>query len=119
MPHGFFDTVRHLRKGLALDELDAQLAELVREVRATGKGGELVLKLKFRPPKKAGGTMYVSIEDTIRASIPDADRGDTVLFPLADGSLVAQNPDQLDLTLRPVPDGVDPQTGEVLTRSAK
>lgn len=113
MSRPFFETLRELRAGKTLEDLSESLSELVTAVTTTGKAGELILKLKVRPPKKIGGS-YVTVEDDVSVKTPKRDRGDTVFFPLADGSLSRQDPQQLGLNLRPVPAGVDPETGEVI-----
>ncbi len=112
MPRPFFETLRELRTGRTLEELEDALAQVVTAVSQTNKPGELVLRLKVRPPRKGSHT-YLSIEDDIATKVPRSDREDTIFFPLADGSLSRQNPNQLGLQLRPVPDGVDEQTGEI------
>jgi len=112
MTRPFFDTLRELRKGRTHEELSTALAAMVTAVQDTGKSGEITLKLKIRPPRK-GSITYITIEDEITSKLPRADRDDTVFFPLADGSLSRQDPSQLGLKLSAVPDGVDPQTGEI------
>lgn len=114
MPRPFFETLRELRKGKTLEDLTFALSEMVTAVQSTGKGGEIVLRLRIRPPRK-GSLSYITIEDEVVTKAPRADRGDTVFFPLADGSLSRQDPSQLGLKLTPVPDEVvDPETGEII-----
>ena len=117
MPRPFFETLRELRKGKTLEELSDALAEVVAAVQTTGKAGEVVLKLKVRPPRQ-GAVSYVTIEDEIGTKLPRANRDDTVFFALADGSLSRQDPSQLGLKLSAVPEDVDPETGEITQRSA-
>lgn len=130
MARPFFDTLRELRAGRTHDELTSALAEVLSAVRAAGKPGEVILRLKLRPPKK-GGLAYVTIEDDVTVKVPKQDRGDTVFFPTADGGLSRQDPSQLDLGLRvvdPAPSRdpnagtytegaggqrIDPETGEI------
>jgi hypothetical protein len=107
----FFSTLRDLRAGSTLDDLDSAIAEVVSAVKATHKTGEITLKLKIRPPKKATAT-YLTVEDEVTTKVPKHDRADTIFFPLADNSLSRNDPSQLQLGLRPVT-SVDPETGEV------
>lgn len=113
MPRPFFETLRDLRKGKTLEELSEALSAMVSAVQTTGKHGEIVLKLRVRPPRK-GSVSYITIEDEIVAKAPRADRDDTIFFALADGSLTRQDPAQLGLKLSAVPDHVDPETGEII-----
>ena len=78
MPRPFMETLRELRGGRTLEDLAENVAEIVKAVRATGKSGELTLKLKFKPPK-AGGASYLMVEDSIAAKVPKLDHGDRVL----------------------------------------
>lgn len=116
MSRPFFETLRELRAGRTLEELQDSLAQVVTAVQTTNKPGELVLKLRVRPPRKGQHT-YVSIEDDIVTKVPKSDREDTIFFPLADGSLSRQDPSQLRLGLSAVSSAdVDPETGEIISQ---
>ena len=119
MPRPFFETLRELRSGRTLEDLGAELAAIVQAVKDTGKGGELVLKLKVKPPKN-GAISYLMIEDAISSKVPKLDRGDTVFFPTGDGGLSRQDPTQGNLPFTVVAGvTVDAATGEISdTRSA-
>ena len=110
MPRPFMETLRELRGGRTLEDLAENVAEIVKAVRATGKSGELTLKLKFKPPK-AGGASYLMVEDSIAAKVPKLDHGDTVFFHTNDGALTRQDPSQMELL--PVRGSVDMDTGEI------
>lgn len=117
MPRPFFETLRDLRGGRTLEELGEQLQELVGQVKATGKGGELHLKLRFKPPRK-GGVNYITVEDDITTKIPTKipknDRGDTVFFPTEDNGLSKHDPRQHRLSLG----AVDAETGEITVQGS-
>lgn len=118
MPRPFFETLRELRAGRTLEDLTDELAAIVTAVKATGKSGELIFRLKVKPPK-SGAISYLTLEDQITSKVPKLDRGDTVFFPTADGGLSRNDPTQGELALRPVTTVVDHETGEVIaTRSA-
>lgn len=111
----FFNTLRELRQGLTLDELDSAMPELVAAVKGTNKPGQITLTIKMRPPKKGGGK-YLHVEAEVVSKLPKPDKGDTVFYTLSDNSLSRQDPDQKQLDLRPVPSGKplhDPVTGEI------
>ena len=112
MPRPFFETLRELRSGRTLEDLGDELSVLIAAVRATGKSGELTLKLKIKPPK-SGAISYLTIEDQISTKTPKLDRGDTVFFPTADNGLSRQDPSQSELPFRGT---VDPETGELINQ---
>lgn len=108
MARPFFETLRELRAGRTLEDLGSELALLISAIKATGKSGELTLKLKIKPPKH-GSMSYLTIEDQIVTKTPKLDTGDTVFFPTADNGLSRQDPAQTDL-----PFGrVNKETGEL------
>lgn len=107
----FFSTLRDLRAGATLDDLDSAVAEVVAAVKATHKAGEITLKLKIRPAKKVTAN-YLTVDDEVSTKVPKHDRADTIFFPLADNSLSRNDPSQIQLELRSVT-SVDPETGEV------
>ncbi len=117
MSGNFFQTLRDLRGGLTLEDLDAALAEVVAAVAKTGRAGEVHLKLKVRPPKKTTAN-YLSIEDDVVTKTPKQDRADTIFFPLSDNSLSRSDPSQISLPLRAV-ETVDRQTGEITQRGTQ
>jgi len=111
----FFSTLRDLRAGATLDDLDSAIAEVVSAVRATRKVGEVTLKLKIKPPDKSTAN-YLIVEDDVVVKPPKLDRADTIFFPLADNSLSRNDPSQMQLGLRAVVDTgtrVDLETGEI------
>lgn len=107
----FFSTLRDLRAGATLDDLDSAIAEVVAAVKATHKVGEITLKIWICPPNKMTANWLV-LEDEVTTKVPQHDRADTIFFPLADNSLSRNDPSQIQLELRSVT-SVDPQTGEV------
>ena len=110
----FTDTLRELRNGQTLDDLSERLNELVRDVRATGKSGELTLSIKVAPASK-GDTDTLMLNDTIKVKAPDLDRASTLFFATVENNLSRQHPRQvaMDLGL------VDKTTGEVVNTDAK
>jgi hypothetical protein len=117
MARPFFETLRDLRSGHTLEDLGEQLSQIVAAVKATGKSGELTLKLKIKPPK-SGGISYLMIEDSLSAKVPKLDHGDTVFFPTKDGGLSRMDQSQGELPLRGVTT-VDNETGEIIELGGK
>lgn len=95
---GFADVLRELCGGATYDELGGKLNEVVAAVRETRKVGELSLKLKV----KINGEIGVTIEDEIKAKIPEPSRGTTVFFADDSGNLLRRDPRQSELPLRAV-----------------
>lgn len=117
MSGNFLKMLRELRGGLTVEDLDAALADVVASTTRTGRAGELILKLKVRPPKKSTAT-YLSVEDEVVTKVPKQDRADTIFFPLSDNSLSRNDPSQISLPLRVV-ERVDQETGEIHNRGAQ
>lgn len=112
----FFTTLRELRAGTTLDELDSAISEVVAAVKNTRKPGEIIFKLKIRPPRTGTGK-YLHLDGDVVTKVPKQDRSDTIFFPLSDNSLTRNDPDQLPLQLRAVDSTnttVDQATGEIV-----
>lgn len=115
MARPFLETLRELRQGRTLDELADHLSDIVAAVRATGKAGQLVLKVTVRPGKQ--NSTYLVLEDDVLVKLPKADRQDTVFFPTADNNLSRSDPSQMSLGLRAADvatEKVDTETGEII-----
>lgn len=113
MPRPFLETLRELRQGRTLDELADHLSEIVAAVKASGKPGQLVLKVTVKPGKK-GSTHYLVVEDDVAVKLPKQDRQDTVFFPTSDNNLSRNDPAQMNLGLRAA-ESIDAATGEIRT----
>jgi hypothetical protein len=84
-------------------ELSERLVELVSAVQETGKGGTLTLIIGIKPTSKdTAGTVVVS--DDVRIKKPAASRPASVFFVGADNNLLRNDPRQMQLPLRTVPD---------------
>lgn len=104
----FADTLRDLRRGTVVTELEEGLAEVVRAVEETGKAGKLTLTLTVKPISIGSvGTATVAIHDDVKATLP-RERPGTVMFA-ADGVLTRNDPRQPELGLRTV----NPATGGI------
>jgi hypothetical protein len=98
----FEKTLREVRAGMAMSELSEGLANLVQAVRASGKGGKLVLELKIKPASK-GETVCVFIEDEITVKAPKPEKASSIFFTTEDNLLQRQDPRQMVMELREVP----------------
>jgi len=95
MRRSFTDTLRDVRGGEVLTDLDAKLQELVQAVQSTGASGELVLKISVKPMK--GSTEAVVVTDDIKCKTPVIRSAGTVMFPTPEGNLQRNHPKQEDL----------------------
>ncbi len=96
----FTYTVGQLLNGHTQAELSEALAECVDRVRDTGKQAKLTLVLTIKP---AGPGQY-EIRDQIKQQLPELDRGITLMFGTPEGNLTREDPNQMKMELKTVPD---------------
>lgn len=89
----FEKTMREVRQGHALGEASEKLTELVKQVRANGRCGELVIRLKVKPASR-GETTTLMVEDEIVVKLPKAERPQTVFFASDENLLQRNDPRQ-------------------------
>lgn len=98
--HAFTQLLSEIRSGEAIEQYGAELATLVAAVRETGKKGAITLTIDIKPASK-GDDMTLVISDKIKLSMPEPERGQTVMYGNEDGTLSRRDPRQPDmLTLR-------------------
>lgn len=98
--------------GKTHEELSAALYDLVARVRDTGKKGSVSLTVNVAPLK--GDIDVLVVADEIKLRLPEHDRKASLFYPDKDGNLTRRDPNQLSFdSLREVPPGVDPLTGEI------
>lgn len=106
MSKPFNDTIVALRYGTLNEDLTKALHELVVKCDATGKKGELTLKLTLKPGK--GG--QIEIIDDITVKAPKEEKATSIMFATVEGNLMREDPRQLQIEgLRTV----DMETGEL------
>lgn len=88
----FPEVLAQLRKGAAVDEFTARLAELVQAVQYTEKAGTLTLKLKVSPSKSDDAV--VEIVDDLTVTIPRPPKKSSLFFADSAGSLTRHDPRQ-------------------------
>lgn len=104
----FTDVLRDINGGKFADELSEAMSDLVASCASTGKGGELVLKIKLKPAK--GGNTVMTIDHDFKVKAPEFDRPQQFFFVAHGNTLVTENPQQRGLPFREV---VDRETGEI------
>ena len=92
----FIDTLRDIEAGGLLDELSETQHSLIDAIRLTGKGGELTIKLAYKPD----GNGQMTIKADIKAKEPALSRGTSLFFLTPEGNLTRRDPRQQDLPLR-------------------
>jgi hypothetical protein len=98
----FTRTLSEFNGGQSLAELSGEMAKLVAAVKATGKPGELVYKLKIKPANK-GDVRTVSYEDDVNLKLPKPTRRTGIFFVTEENGLQRSDPDQREMELRTVP----------------
>lgn len=111
----FTDVIRDIRKGRVVDAASEQLAEVVRGVLDTNKGGEITLKLSIKPQGKGDNAVIVSAK--LSAKVPQSDLPDALFFADLDGDLLRDDPTQQRM-FADASERVDPLTGEVVKLGA-
>lgn len=95
MRRSFVDTLRDVRGGEVLTDLDAKLAELVHAVQVCNAGGTLTVTISVKPMK--GSTEAVVVTDDIKLKAPVIKSAGTVMFPTPDGNLQRNHYKQSEL----------------------
>lgn len=97
MPFGnrYVDLLATLRRGTLLEDLAAELNQLVDVVRETEKPGEITLKLKLTPQKNDASVLV--IRDLLTVKAPKEDVADTIAYVGADGEISRRDPRQPEL----------------------
>ena len=108
----FADWLREQSQGKTHEELSEALYDLVQRVRDTGKKGTVSLTITVAPMDKDVSVLVLS--DEIKLRLPEHDRKASLFYPDKWGNLSRTDPGQLSFeSLREVPAGVDPKTGEI------
>lgn len=93
------ETLRHVRGGLLIIEASEQLAELVKAVEITGKGGKLVIELQVKKLSRSGA---LEIIDKVTSKVPTEAPLSTMMYPTPEGNLITEDPRQAKLDLKAV-----------------
>ncbi len=97
----FLDTIRSLRGGLVLKDLERQLEQVINGVQDAGKKGTVTLTLTLEPHGKENKEIHVKAKAVAKAP-PAPGLDDASIFFAVRGSLVRDDPEQKPLGLRGV-----------------
>ena len=81
-----------------LDYAGAEFAALIKAVVSTGKAGAITMKIDVKP-STAGA---LAVKATVAAKIPKGLPPESLLWPTPEGNLLAEDPRQTRLDLKPV-----------------
>lgn len=94
------ETLRHLRGGYLLSELEEQLAKVVQAVDATSRAGKLTIQLTVKKVSRSGA---LEILDKITSVAPEEAPLTTLMYPTPEGRLAPSDPRQQALDLKTLP----------------
>jgi len=97
----FSQHLAFLNRGELDDELTAELTELVKMVRLTGKKGQISITLKISMMNRRDEDT-VKIEPSYKTALPQLEQMEAVMFSTADGDLLRNDPKQQSLDLKEV-----------------
>lgn len=89
------DVLSTMRGGAAARAADDLLKKVVQAVEATGKSGSVTIKLQIG--KMKGGDTELEVKAKLAHSLPVEDIPVGFYYPTKDGSLVREDPRQLEL----------------------
>lgn len=91
-PRDFAVFLMEHARGRSHDELSAALRALVLAVSETGKPGSLTYSVKIKPQAKVEGAVLIA--DSIKSSLPEFDRPESIFFATDQGDLTRTDPRQ-------------------------
>ena len=93
-------TLVEMRSGAVAADCSQRLTEVLQAVMQTGKKGRLTIDIMIEPAKIAlGEVKEVALKHVCKVVEPVQDPGVTIFFPLKDGNLSRQDPNQMALEL--------------------
>jgi hypothetical protein len=95
------DTLRQIGKGALLDEAAEALVDLVNVVSSTGKSGKITLEIAIKKATRAGA---MAVTGRVKVVKPADEPMEAMLWATPEGNLVADDPSQLNLSLKSVSD---------------
>lgn len=96
----FIALLQGVTGGVALHQLDHELAALVQKVQEAGRAGTLTYKVKVLPNAKQG----VRVETAVDVKEPKLETGVSFFWVGQGGALLKNDPNQTELALRVLPD---------------
>jgi len=91
----FTSILMQARKGEVNDHLSNELAELIKAIDATGKPGEITLKLKVTPEKGGGNQKDFDFDVSVKVPRPSLPKA--VFYSNEEGDLFRTDPSQREM----------------------
>lgn len=98
MTRPLLETLHHLEGGHFLAEAADQLAEIVKAVDQTGKGGDLTIKISVRKASSSA----LALRGKLTVKMPPEQPLEALMFPTPEGNLLTEDPRQTKLPLAAV-----------------
>lgn len=89
----FGEVLQDLRYGTLHDELTEKMQEVVNACINTGKTGSLTLQIKLKPGKSG----ELEITDTIKSTVPELEKGGSIMWATPEGNLQREDPRQMTI----------------------
>jgi hypothetical protein len=99
------NTLRDMRRGKFVDQLDKCMREAtdaVRDAAQTGRKATAKVTISFTLTSHDGDALALTVADKIDMTLPKEPGGSSIFFAGADGALVRSDPRQVELPLRDV-----------------
>lgn len=97
----FSQQIAYINKGSLDAEASEGIARVVKAVRETGKKGSITITLAVSMLNTRDENA-MKITPSIKLSIPELDKAETIMFSTHDGDLLRDDPDQIQMDLRVV-----------------
>lgn len=91
----FADTMRDVKQGETIEEMDSKLQQLVQAVQRTGKGGSMTITIDVKPMKDS--TEALIVKSNVKLKEPTFTDAGTVMFPTPEGNLQRSHHRQQEL----------------------
>lgn len=93
----FSQQLASMTRGSVDAHLTDQMAELVRAIMETHKGGEITLKLKLKPEVSAHEVAQITVTPEISTKMPSEKQMPSLFYPTAQGDLLRNDPRQTEI----------------------
>lgn len=113
MNNSYLRTIAQFDKGYSTDEASSKLAELIKAVRATGRGGKLTFELSVSPASR-GAVNTLKLTGEVKAKMPKLPAPECIMFATDDNTLQKTDPNQTEMELRvaQAPEAMEPRVAK-------
>ena len=99
MNNSYLRTVAQFDKGTSTNDASLKLAELIKTVRATGRGGKLTFELTVAPASR-GSINTLKLVGEVKVKLPKLPAPECIMFATDDNTLQKSDPNQTEMPLR-------------------